>query len=82
MTNPPTQQDLEASIVDFGWHMGLSLCLALMGPRHPADSALNRTRRIGFQFAASDAKRRGTYPLFQQGAKAATKAMIHSNKNQ
>lgn len=76
----PTQQDLEASVVDFGWHMGLSLCLALSSRHCPDDRAINRIRRIGFQFSVMDAKRRGTFRLFQQGARAATKAMIHSNK--
>ena len=79
--NPPTHQDLEASLIDMGFHFGMGLCIALSQRNLPGFEQDARTRRIAFKFAAWDAKRRGTFPLFQQGAKAATKAMIHNSKN-
>ncbi len=83
MTNPPTKwaptPNYESAITAFGWHMGMSLALAIQSGRttHP-DRQIDRLRKLGFQFAASDAKRFGVYPLFQQGAKEATKSVLHN----
>ena len=80
MNSKPTEGQLAATIRDFGWHMGANLCFAIMGRRtdSPMERSLSKVRMLNFRTAALDAKRHGTYGLFQEGAKAATKGFLHS----
>lgn len=78
----PSESQLSATIRDFGWHMGANLYFALEARKSssPIELNLGKVRMINFRIAAGDAKRHGTYRIFQEGAKAAMKGFLHNNK--